>query len=102
MDSFARRAVASVPKQGRVLDAGAGDCPYKHYFGRSQYETADFCQVDKMYGAIDYVCDLANIPVEEKRYDLVLLTQVLVHIPEPMQVLNKIHRILKDGGVAVL
>jgi ubiquinone/menaquinone biosynthesis C-methylase UbiE len=55
-----------------------------------------------MYGAIDYVCDLANIPVEEKRYDLVLLTQVLVHIPEPMQVLNKIHRILKDGGVAVL
>lgn len=98
LEDFARHAAESVPERGRVLDAGAGDCPYKHYFGHTKYETADFCKVDKPYGTIDYVCDLTCVPVEDKRYDLVLLTQVLEHIPEPMNVLKEMHRILKPGG----
>ena len=44
------------------------------------------------------MCDLAEIPVEDARFDHVLLTQVLEHIPEPARVLAELHRVLKPGG----
>lgn len=98
LDDFVREAAASLPEGAMVLDAGAGICPYQHYFSHVKYETADFCQVDKRYGQIDYVCDLSDIPVEDSRYDVVLLTQVLEHLPEPRTILKEMRRILKPGG----
>ncbi len=95
---FAAQAAASLPAGALILDAGAGDCPYKHLFAHAHYESADFGQVDKEYGDITYTCDLAKVPVEADRYDLVLLTQVLEHIPEPLTVLQEMHRLLKPAG----
>ena len=96
---FARRAAASIPPGAAVLDAGAGKTPYKSLFEHAHYESADFCQVDdKAYGEITYVCDLAHIPVTDNKYDLVLLTQVLEHVPEPRPVLQELYRIIKPGG----
>ena len=88
----------SVPPEFLVLDAGAGDLPYKSFFDHCHYESADFCQVDKEYGVVDYVCDLREIPVESSKYDVVLLTQVLEHLPEPKEVLVELNRVLKPGG----
>ena len=97
---FARQAASSIPPGAAVLDAGAGKSPYKHLFVEARYESADFCQVDqKTYGDITYVCDLSHIPVPDGNYDLVLLTQVLEHVPEPRLVLQEINRVLKPGGV---
>ena len=98
LHDFAGRAAASIPEGALVLDAGAGDGLYKPLFDKACYESADFCQVDKEYGEITYVCDLASIPVEDDRYDLVLCSQVLEHIPEPRAVLTELFRILKPGG----
>ena len=44
------------------------------------------------------LCDLADIPVEDARFDHVLLTQVLEHLPEPATVLGELHRVLRPGG----
>jgi SAM-dependent methyltransferase len=98
LQDFVTGAAASLPAGALVLDAGAGDCRYEPLFSRVRYESADFCQVDKEYGDLTYVCDLARIPVKEGRYDLILLTQVLEHIPEPQAVLADVHRVLKAGG----
>jgi len=98
LDIFARQAAAAVPPGGRVLDAGAGDCMYKKFFAASDYESADFCQVDKPYGHITHLCELSAIPVEDGRYDLVYCTQVLEHIRVPQDVLKEFHRILKPTG----
>ena len=98
LQDFVKEAATSLPAGALVLDAGAGDGRYKPLFSRARYESADFCQVDKEYGEITYVCDLASIPVEEGRYDLVLLTQVLEHIPEPQAVLAEANRVLRDDG----
>ena len=93
-----RLAASSLDDGALVLDAGAGDCRHRVHFGRAHYESADFLQVDKPYAAVDYVCSLEAIPVDAERYDLVLLTQVLEHLPEPLAVLRELHRVLKPGG----
>lgn len=82
-----------------MLDAGSGRAPYRRLFDHARYETADFLAVEgKKYTEQDYVCDLARIPVEDARFDHVLLTQVLEHIPEPATVLAELHRVMKPGG----
>ena len=88
----------SLPDGVRILDAGAGHCPYRELFGRAVYESADFCQVDRRYGAIDYVCDLKSIPVEAARFDAVVCTQVMEHVPEPQAVIAEFSRVLRPGG----
>jgi SAM-dependent methyltransferase len=98
LDAFARRAGASVPEGGCVLDAGAGEGAYRIHFAHATYEAADFLEVDKVYAPVDYVCSLDAIPVEDERYDLVLCTQVLEHLPEPAEVLKELHRVLRPGG----
>ncbi len=96
---FVKEAASSIPQGATVLDAGAGRMPYKSLFAHTRYESTDFCQIDDYhYKDITYVCDLTDIPVPDNRYDLVLLTQVLEHLPEPKLVLTELHRILKPGG----
>jgi SAM-dependent methyltransferase len=82
-----------------ILDAGSGDQRYKDHFAHCTYEAADFEMVGKTYPAGTYTCDLANIPVEDARFDGILFTQVMEHLPEPLVVLQELKRVLKPGGV---
>jgi len=66
----------TIPPKAVVLDAGAGTQPYRHLFEHTQYESADFEQVDKEYVKSTYVCDLKNVPVEDERFDYILFNQV--------------------------
>lgn len=98
LDDWLRKAARSVAPGSRVLDAGAGDARYRTLFASHTYETADFGKVDKEYGVLDYECDLAAIPVEDQRFDLIIFTQVMEHLPDPLPVLVELRRILKPGG----
>jgi SAM-dependent methyltransferase len=98
LEAFVTEAAAAVPPGAVVLDAGAGDCRYQRFFSERKYESADFCQVEKEYAKVTYVCDLKQIPVGDASYDLVLCTQVLEHVNEPRRVLKEFARILKPGG----
>jgi SAM-dependent methyltransferase len=87
-------------KSFRVLDAGAGIAPYRKHFESVTYETADFGEVDKKYSHLDYTCRLEELPMADGTYDLVLCSQVLEHVAEPVTVLKEIRRVLKPGGQA--
>lgn len=78
----------------RVLDAGAGPAPYRDLFGHVSYETADF----EAYAGTDHVCDLAALPMADESYELILCTQVLEHVPDPLAVLKELRRVLVPGG----
>lgn len=95
IEAFAR----SLPPHAVVLDAGAGRQIYRSKFAGMTYEAADFERVDKRYAKSTYVCDLASIPVASDRYDAVLFTQVMEHLPEPDRVVRELHRVLKPGGL---
>ncbi|MER8841279.1 class I SAM-dependent methyltransferase [Mesorhizobium sp. M0913] len=89
---------ATVPIGSRVLDAGAGDQPYRHLFAHCEYEAADFELVDKVYAKSTYVCNLEEIPVEDARFDIIIFNQVMEHLIHPMLVLHELRRVLKPGG----
>jgi SAM-dependent methyltransferase len=89
---------ASLAQGAIVLDAGAGSQKYKGKFSRQIYESADFEQVNKRYAPSTYVCDLRSIPVDNDRFDAIIFTQVMEHLPEPEIVLSELKRILKPGG----
>jgi SAM-dependent methyltransferase len=99
IESFARRAAQATPPGARILDAGAGDSPYREFFTHAHYEAADVCvRPEHAYAAVDYVCELSAIPVDDERYDVVLCTQVLEHVADPPAVLRELRRVLKPAG----
>lgn len=90
-----------MPENSRVLDAGAGSRPYEPIFSGLVYESTD------MPGGFydtrhDFECFLDSIPQADNTYDIVLLTQVLEHVPSPTAVLKEVQRILKPGGKLLL
>ena len=88
----------AVPAGSLVLDAGAGDAPYREMFRHARYESADFLSADRHYVKPTYECDLAAIPVEDQRFDFIVFNQVMEHLPEPSRVASELFRILKPTG----
>ncbi|WP_394560343.1 class I SAM-dependent methyltransferase [Aquipseudomonas alcaligenes] len=102
----------TIPPAALLLDAGAGEGQYRHLFSHTQYQSQDFAQytgTDKgplqeqwNYGNIDYVCDITAIPVEDGKFDAVLCTEVLEHLPEPIAAIQELSRVLRPGGQLIL
>jgi SAM-dependent methyltransferase len=88
----------SLAQNSLVLDAGSGDQRYKSKFAHCRYESSDFEKVDKRYAQSTYTCDLKKIPVGDGRFDAVVFTQVMEHLPDPGAVLKELHRVLIPGG----
>ena len=107
-DRWVAEQAASLPAGARVLDMGAGSCPYRPLFAHCRYETQDFAGLDDDqlrnggYGRIDYRCDIANVPVADAEFDAILCTEVLEHVREPIAVVKEMARILKPGGRLML
>jgi 2-polyprenyl-3-methyl-5-hydroxy-6-metoxy-1,4-benzoquinol methylase len=91
----------TVPQGAKVLDVGAGTCPYRKFFSHCDYKTQDFKKYEgpklwgaKDYGQIDFESDIIDIPVDDNSYDVILCTEVLEHVPEPVPALKELARII--------
>ena len=101
-DRWIATVAESLPPGTRVLDAGAGPARYRDLFAHCQYRTQDFCQYtltnEWQYGHIDYVSDITAIPVAGASFDVVICTEVLEHVPEPVAAIAELNRVLREGG----
>jgi SAM-dependent methyltransferase len=52
--------------------------------------------------SVDVVGDARGMPLADSSMDVVLCTQVLEHIPDPIAVIGEIRRVLKPGGTLLL
>lgn len=108
-DAWVAAQAAQIPSSARVLDVGAGSCPYRMLFAHCEYRTQDLEQLrpDQLrghrgYGDVDYVGDICTIPVADGSFDVILCTEVLEHVPEPIRAVIEFGRILKPGGKLLL
>ncbi len=104
-DHWVAAKAATVPSGQRVLDIGAGTCPYRKLFAHCEYRTHDFKKYEGVklgnthdYGNIDYVSDITAIPLPSGSVDVILCTEVLEHVPEPIEALREMARLAKPGG----
>jgi SAM-dependent methyltransferase len=93
-------AQQQLPSEALVLDAGAGEGRFAHYFRHTRYVPIDLAIGDHTwdYGSIQACVDLACLPLPDNTFDGVICTQVLEHVPNPRQVIDELARVLRPGG----
>ena len=113
-DAWLERELTSLAPGTTLLDAGAGETKYRKFCTHLEYKSQDFGQYDgkgnqeglqtKTWDQtkLDYVCDIAQIPVPDASFDTILCVEVFEHIPNPVEALREFQRILKPGGTLLL
>ena len=89
----------------RVLDAGAGTGPYRKLFNHCDYRAQDFERTPAILGRytqLFYRCDITAIPEKDGYFDVILCTEVLEHVPKPIDVISEFARLLKGNGKLLL
>lgn len=83
-----------------LLDVGGRGKPYAVLF---EDRVTHHLVLDVSPAAsVDVVGDARSMPLASASVDVVLCTQVLEHIPEPVKVLDEIRRVLRPNGTLIL
>jgi len=91
---FLAQAASELSQSIVILDAGAGEGRYAELFSAHCYHAVDL----NPNRSLSYVANLQALPARDASYDLVICTQVLEHVAEPLAVLRELYRALKPGG----
>lgn len=97
-------------KSGFLLDLGCGTGGFVERMKKHGWKVhaADFsknaCRLaSEKIGPENVFCtDFLKIGVADSTYDVVTLWHVIEHLPNPAEVLEKIHQLLKDDGIVVI
>lgn len=118
-DDFVRSELRQLPKNTKILDAGAGSQRYRAECNDFIYKTQDFCEykVDEKltlsgigmggvsgytYGKTDYISNIWEIPAANESFDCILCTEVFEHIPYPNETIREFYRLLAPNGKLIL
>lgn len=93
---FFKRELVNFPEDKILVDLGAGQSDFAELTGRFKKCAVDFYP----YKDVDVVCDFSlQLPFIDNSVDIILLSNVLEHMPEPRNLISECRRILKPGGV---
>ena len=94
---------------GRLLDLGCGDGTVLYFARRDGWDVKGVelfpeqtALVRERLGLTVETSDIMSYDGERGAWDVVVLTHVLEHLPDPLAALVKIRELLKPGGVGVL
>jgi SAM-dependent methyltransferase len=95
---------AALPAGVRILDAGAGEGQYAHYFARQRYCGVDLAVGDAAwdYSRLNVLADLTALPFRAGAFHTAINVVTLEHLPEPGRALAEIARTLEPGGRLLL
>lgn len=97
---FAQLSANEVSENCIIIDAGAGEAPYKNYFSKAKYFATDSAMAEPNldYSKLNFISDISILPIKTSSVDAILCTQVLEHVKYPFRVVKELFRVLKPGG----
>lgn len=112
---FVETSLANLPSGSRLLDAGSGSQQYREFATHLTYVSQDFEQYGRdsaigfassedhyVYGETDIVGDIWSIAAANESFDAILCTEVLEHIPYPIETIAEFARLLRPNGTLIL
>lgn len=112
--AWLKKKLQALPAGSRLLDAGAGELRNKAYCSHLTYVSQDFRQYEGLGDGvalqtgkwdtrhIDLVSDITAIPAPDASFDVVLCTEVLEHVPDPLAALRELVRLVRPGGTVII
>jgi len=92
--------------QGRLLDVGAGEAPWRELLPKGVEYVGVDADLSGEFGMrhlpdVTYY-DGKTLPYDDNSFDHVLCTEVLEHVPDPAAFLLDLKRVLRRGGTLIL
>lgn len=100
---FLDEHLARLPEGAKVLNVGAGGevaTVLAAHAGRRSFQVTSL-DIDPGRGP-DIIGDVAEFDFGDRRFDAVVMCEVLEHVREPRQAIETVHRFLRSGGVLIL
>ena len=113
-ENWLKKVLMDIPVGMKILDAGAGESQYKKYCDHLEYVSQDYAEYDGIgdskgiqkesrdYSKLDIVSDITSIPVENETFDVIMCIEVFEHLPNPVDALVELDRVLKPGGKLIM
>lgn len=84
-----------------ILDIGGKKDNKRGLFDLSKYGAkVKYVNIDQSSNP-DIVSDAASIPLPDNSADIIIMGEILEHVPEPVLVLKEAYRLLKPGGLVL-
>jgi SAM-dependent methyltransferase len=102
---YLKPAIAQL--QGRVLDVGAGESPWKEWLPKAcTYQGIDVASAQE-YGMTSRPQDVLyydgiNMPLQDSSFDAAMCIEVIEHARDPDKIISEIHRVLKNNSTLLL
>jgi SAM-dependent methyltransferase len=107
---FVSRVCAGFNSQSRLLDVGCGSGAFLHAIGTLtgceiygvDISRAAVAAAKQGYGVEVFAGTLPEAPFADESFDVVTAWWYLEHVPNPVEVLRKVHQLLKPGGLSIM
>jgi ubiquinone/menaquinone biosynthesis C-methylase UbiE len=109
-----KETLAKIPKDSRILDAGAGEQQFKKFCSHLNYVSQDIAKYDGTgdskglqtgdwnFRNLDIICDIASIPQPNNSFDAILCTEVFEHLLDPLSALKEFSRLIRPNGYLII
>jgi 2-polyprenyl-3-methyl-5-hydroxy-6-metoxy-1,4-benzoquinol methylase len=101
--------MVSYKEKGRLLDIGCGNGTYLALMKRLGWEVAGI-EIDpeaakiasSNFGIYVHVGDIATAPFDSESFDVITMSHVIEHVPDPVRFLGEAIQLLKPSGKVII